>query len=107
MRIKVKIAGELKHLFNRDEIVFEFENGAPVLLKQVLARVIEFEGHAKDASRMILASSNKDLENIVEKDLNPAIIILINDFDYRILDGLDSNLKSNDCIVILPSIHGG
>ncbi|MHA1145726.1 MAG: MoaD/ThiS family protein [Candidatus Helarchaeota archaeon] len=39
--------------------------------------------------------------------LNPNLIILINDIDVNLLNGLDTRLIKGDVITIFPTIHGG
>ena len=108
MKINLKLTGELRHVFNQGELTLDFnENEGPVSLRLVLARLIERDSVGKNAPRIILSSKDVNLENVTMKDLNPAIIIFINDVDYRITDGLDSELKNDDTVVLIPSIHGG
>ncbi|MFX0099904.1 MAG: hypothetical protein ACFFCS_09995 [Candidatus Hodarchaeota archaeon] len=106
--IKLKLTGELRHIFKKSEIALEFnKDDELVCLRSILARLIRSDGAGENVSRIILNSNNIDAENIAMKDLNPAIIILINDVDYRVIDGLESMLKNGDNVTIIPSIHGG
>ncbi|TFG14299.1 hypothetical protein EU537_03705 [Candidatus Thorarchaeota archaeon] len=41
------------------------------------------------------------------ESINREALVLINEQDVEILNGLDTALNSNDEIVILPLIHGG
>ncbi|HMF33158.1 MAG TPA: MoaD/ThiS family protein [Candidatus Lokiarchaeia archaeon] len=41
-------------------------------------------------------------------NVNPALLLLVDDHDYRLLDGeLDYTLAGNEEITLLSSVHGG
>ena len=39
--------------------------------------------------------------------VRPGILVLINDIDWELLDGLNYQLKSNDNILFVSTLHGG
>jgi ubiquitin related modifier 1 len=39
--------------------------------------------------------------------VRPGILVLINDTDWELLDGLNYELKSNDNILFVSTLHGG
>ena len=40
-------------------------------------------------------------------DLNRYVNVYLNDEDVRVLDGLDTEVKASDTVVILPAMAGG
>ena len=42
-----------------------------------------------------------------EETIDPAIYLLINGTDYRMLSGLETKLKDGDVVAIIPPIGGG
>jgi sulfur-carrier protein len=42
-----------------------------------------------------------------EGDLNRYVNVYLNDEDVRVLDGLDTEVKDGDTVVILPAMAGG
>jgi molybdopterin converting factor small subunit len=67
---------------------------------------------AGDTVRAVIESLEKDCPGIRdrlldEKGVRRFVNIYVGDEDIRFLDGLDTQLKSNDEISIVPAIAGG
>jgi ubiquitin related modifier 1 len=41
------------------------------------------------------------------ESVRPGILVLINDTDWELLDGLNYQLKTNDNILFVSTLHGG
>lgn len=81
----------------------------PPLDKEVGSR--ELDIHIKDNSKIRDILYNLALKYrinlIINGNVNPGYIILLNDKDINILEGLETRLRSGDVITIIPVSHGG
>ena len=93
-RVSVKLIGQLKRILNRGNVVVELDESA---LKALFIVLIERYGR-KFKTR--LTGSNTD-----DPEVNN--IILVNDVEISILEGLETKLHENDVITIIPVTHGG
>ncbi|KAK8774948.1 ubiquitin-related modifier 1 [Amblyomma americanum] len=44
---------------------------------------------------------------VQEKTVRPGILVLVNDTDWELLGGLAYELKSNDNVLFISTLHGG
>uniref|UniRef100_A0A1E1WWI6 Ubiquitin-related modifier 1 homolog n=1 Tax=Amblyomma aureolatum TaxID=187763 RepID=A0A1E1WWI6_9ACAR len=44
---------------------------------------------------------------VQEKTVRPGILVLVNDTDWELLGGLNYELKSNDNVLFISTLHGG
>lgn len=44
---------------------------------------------------------------VIDNDLNPGYLVLLNDKDINVLEGLKTKVKNGDILVIIPVSHGG
>uniref|UniRef100_A0A023FU26 Ubiquitin-related modifier 1 homolog n=1 Tax=Amblyomma parvum TaxID=251391 RepID=A0A023FU26_AMBPA len=44
---------------------------------------------------------------VQEKTVRPGILVLVNDTDWELLGGLTYELKSNDNVLFISTLHGG
>lgn len=92
MIVRVKLVGVLRSKLNKDEISVELSKSAKL----------------KDFLRE-LRSSITDLREAVEEDgnLTTSYIAFLNNVDYRLLGGVDYELKDGDEVSLVPISHGG
>lgn len=44
---------------------------------------------------------------VIDNDLNPGYLVLLNDKDINVLEGLKTKVKNGDILTIIPVSHGG
>ncbi|MCX8171169.1 MAG: MoaD family protein [Candidatus Bathyarchaeota archaeon] len=94
MGVKVRMLGVLKRISGKDEISLDLSGGAN--LREVIERILEDIIGLKD----ILLDPEL-------KDPRPNTIILVNGKEIGLLDGLETQIKDGDEIVLIPVVHGG
>jgi len=94
LKVSVKLIGRLKGLVNRDNVVVELEESS---LKALFTFLIERYG---GKFKHVLMGSNT-----CDPEVNN--IILVNDVEIGILEGLETKLHENDLVTIIPVTHGG
>jgi len=52
-------------------------------------------------------TSKHNIQLIIDHNPNPGYIILLNDVDINVLEGLKTKVKNGDTITIIPVSHGG
>lgn len=92
MKITVRFRGPLVNQMKSD--IFHVETGSEAALHGVLSRLID-ENDALEALW-------KDPEQM-DRDA----LILHNDVDIGLLEGLNTQLSDGDSLLVLPLIHGG
>jgi sulfur-carrier protein len=73
-------------------------------------RVVQAEGSDVGEVLRALAAEHGDLEGQLfgaEGQLNRYVNVYLNDEDVRVLQGLDTAVKPEDTLVILPAMAGG
>ena len=95
-KIIIRFFSTLKHVLKKDKLEILLDNQKQIL-KNVLLFLCEDLG---TPFKELIFSRNME-------DLNPNILILINDVEITLLDKLETRLTEGDIITIFPSIHGG
>lgn len=95
IRVTVRLLATLKDLAGRDYITLNFES--QVTLKDLLRRL----------SDVIEKRARNRLFKYGSMELQSDIIILVNDIEIGVLNGLETVLKDGDIVSILPTVHGG
>ena len=93
IEIKVNFFGILKNYADNEFIILRLEE--PATIDSVL---IELTNRIKDFERLF-KKRNKEIE--------PDIIIVLNNKEIGVLSGLRTNVKNNDNLFLIPTIHGG
>ncbi|MHA1371645.1 MAG: MoaD/ThiS family protein [Promethearchaeota archaeon] len=110
MRVDLKLFGQLRDIFKDRRHTIELNNShGNITFKDIIKKIIELP-EIDVQIRHYLLRDNADLDDLNDKNgavLNPAVLILINDTDLRLLGGLDAKLNDGDVITLLPTIHGG
>jgi ubiquitin related modifier 1 len=95
-------------------LTLEFAGGAELLFgKQKLHPIDLPDIKTSWTLRLLLVWIRENLlrerpELFIQGDsVRPGILVLINDTDWELLDGLNYQLKANDNILFVSTLHGG
>jgi ubiquitin related modifier 1 len=95
-------------------LTLEFAGGAELLFAKQKHHAIDLpEQQASWTIRTLLVWIRENLlherpELFIQGDsVRPGILVLINDIDWELLDGLNYSLKANDNILFVSTLHGG
>lgn len=94
MTITVKFVGAFRHFSGVNELELGFKDLKSVgdLMTVLIREMPEIESSLIDQH--------------LEK-LNPNTLILVNDKEIGVLDGVESKLNDGDEVVFVPVVHGG
>jgi molybdopterin converting factor small subunit len=92
MIIKVRFKGPLTTRIPKE--VYEIETGNEKNLKTVLEQLISTREEIKEHWNS-------------PEQMDRETLLLRNEVDIGLLDGLDTTLEDGDLLVILPLVHGG
>jgi len=92
--VEVRFLGIFEETFGRNQIYLAAEN--PRKLREV---IIEVAKSSPELGRLLI-----DPELL---DPRPNAVILVNGKEIGVLQGLETEVKSGDKIVLIPVIHGG
>ncbi|MGQ9722264.1 MAG: MoaD/ThiS family protein [Candidatus Jordarchaeum sp.] len=93
MKVSVRAMSTLKYTAKKSKMLFTIENGATV--RSLLNLIREVDEKLYNAI------------SVNEGQLNPGIIVLINERDMELLQGIDTKLQDGDVVVFLSAVHGG
>ncbi len=71
---------------------------------------LEDESTINDVFAKLFEKYGEDIEKVLIKktgDLNDQVVIVLNEKNIRSLDNLDTKIRNNDEIILLPAIAGG
>ena len=94
MAITVKLIGVLRRISGSEELAFKCKK--LVSVRELFSEVIEK-----------LPKLKQSLIDQQLNDLNPNVLVLVNGSEISVLNGLQTKLKNNDEIVLVPVVHGG
>ena len=97
MTIKMELIGTLKGLAGRSEIRITPKKRALTVSEAISELCRKIPG--KDFERAII--------DPISKTIGPNVIVLVNEKDISVLQGLDTMIGSNDAITLVPVSHGG
>ncbi len=94
MAVTVKFIGALRHAVGTEKLVLSGLEGFSVkkLLEEVTSNCV---------------SLRKTLINPHLEDPRTNALILVNSREISVLDGLETELKDGDEVVLIPVVHGG
>uniref|UniRef100_A0A914DRY3 Ubiquitin-related modifier 1 homolog n=1 Tax=Acrobeloides nanus TaxID=290746 RepID=A0A914DRY3_9BILA len=58
-------------------------------------------------SNNLLKDSDRSELLIVNENVRPGILVLVNDVDWEILGGLDAEINDGDVVSFISTLHGG
>lgn len=94
-RIRLRFLSTMRHMVGENEKVIEISKEATI----------------GDLLRLILTTYGKKMTTFLFKEDNESvrndILILINDVDMNVLEGLDTVLSEEDEVTLMPIAHGG
>jgi len=97
LTIKVRLIGGLKGLAGKPEIYLTPKKRALTVSEAI--------------SELCHKISSTDFERAVvdpqSKTVGPNVIVLVNDKDISTLQGLETPIRSNDAVTLIPVSHGG
>nr|MDO8111536.1 MoaD/ThiS family protein [Candidatus Sigynarchaeota archaeon] len=102
----MKLIAEMRKIFDAKEIMLDFTSNH-VSVQDVLKRLLKMEHGGARASRLLLKNTPADSRDFSSDDVNPALLVMVNDVDFRLIGGVDAQLADNDAVTLLPTIHGG
>ena len=94
MAITVKFIGALRHASGVDELTLNSK--ADLSIRELINEI------TKDTPALRRSLIDQQLE-----DPRPNALILVNGREISVLNGLETNLKNGDEIVLVPVVHGG
>jgi MoaD family protein len=94
MTITVKFIGAFRHFSGANELELGFKDLKSIsdLIAMLIREMPEIESSLIDQH--------------IER-LNPNTLILVNDKEIGVLDGVESKLNDGDEVVFVPVVHGG
>ncbi len=95
MAITVKFIGALRHLTGKPKITLDFSEG--YALKDLIQKLIRDSPQIKSSI----------VDQQADGTLKTNALILVNDREISVLDGLDTALSDGDEVVFVPVVHGG
>jgi molybdopterin converting factor small subunit len=96
LSLEVKFLGILRKLARKDTIMFTFKRPA-ICVDDVLTRI----------STSLPKDFNQALIDPELNDPRPNVLILLNNVEINVLDGLNTKIKDGDKVVFIPVAHGG
>jgi MoaD family protein len=95
MRIRLRFLSTMRHIVGENEKVIEINKEATVgdLLRLILTT------YGKNMTTLLFEEDNKSVRD--------DILILINDVDMGVLEGVDTVLSEEDEVTLMPIAHGG
>jgi molybdopterin synthase sulfur carrier subunit len=94
MAITVKFIGALRRVSGGDELALDCKGG--ISIRELMNEI------TKDMPALKLSLIDQQFE-----DPRPNALILVNGREISVLNGLETNLKDGDEIVLVPIVHGG
>ncbi len=94
VNVNVKLMGVFRVFSGKDHLSLELENPT---VRKVVEKIAEY-----------LPSESKRM--LIDPELNdprPNALILVNGKEINVLKGLETPVKENDQIILLPVAHGG
>jgi molybdopterin synthase sulfur carrier subunit len=95
MAVTVKFIGALRHITGKTKISIDFSVGCAI----------------KDLIQKLILDTPQIKSSIVDQQADGTMktnaLILVNDREISVLDGLETKLSDGDEIVFVPVVHGG
>ncbi len=94
VKIGVELSGGLELLFDKQtNLSLEVQDGTTI---KDLIQILKNE-HLKEKPDLFVQGDT----------VRPGILVLVNDTDWELLDGLDYKMENKDQIVFISTLHGG
>lgn len=93
-KVNIKLLGVLRGVSGKSRISLKLEK--PTVRKMMQKLVESLSGEAK---KLFVDSSNSDIQ--------PNMLVLVNGKEISALKGLETQIKEDDEVVVIPVSHGG
>lgn len=97
MKVTVKFIGPFKNLTGVEKICINLNSERGQTISNLIQTLIEMYGK-KFADRTLEHQGGK---------LRPGVLILKNDVEIGVLNGLETSIKDGDEVTFIPVSHGG
>lgn len=97
MKVTVKFIGPFKNLAGVEKICINLNSESNQTISSLIQTLIEIYGK-KFADRILELQGGK---------LRPGVLILKNDVEIGVLNGLETSIKDGDEVTFIPVSHGG
>ena len=94
MAITVKFIGALRHVSGVDELTLDSKKD--ISIRELMNEITQE-----------MPALKRSLIDQQLEDPRPNALILVNGREISVLNGLETNLKNGDEIVLIPVVHGG
>jgi molybdopterin synthase sulfur carrier subunit len=94
MSVRIRLFGLLRKAYGKNEVLIEFSGG--LMLKDLIYKMAE---ESPSLKRVLI-----DPELM---DPRPNTVILVNGIEVGALNGLETEIKDGDEVVLIPVVHGG
>jgi len=94
LKVTIRLLGIFHGISGKSNIALEFKDAVP--LKRVIREIIEVTPKLK-----------KTLTSPELEDPRPNTLIIVNGKEISVLNGLETEIKDGDEIVLVPVTHGG
>jgi MoaD family protein len=94
MTVTVKFVGSLRHVSGVNELALTLKDGFSI--KELMTEI------ARE-----LPELKRNLIDSQLEDPRPNALILVNGREISVLNGLATNVKDGDEVVLVPVVHGG
>lgn len=95
IHVKVRLLGVFREFSGRGRLSIELEK--PTVVREVVQKLVE--SFPPEFNRLLI---DPEL-----KDPRPNALILVNGKEVGVLEGLETEVKKGDEIVLIPVSHGG
>jgi sulfur-carrier protein len=95
MTVTVKFIGALRHLTGKSKLSIDFSVGYAI--KDLIHKLIQDTPQVKSSI----------VDQQADGTMKANALILVNDREISVLDGLETRLSDGDEVVFVPVVHGG
>jgi len=96
MKLTVKFIGALRHISGKTKLTFDYSKKC-LTVKDVIFRLLEETPQLKTSL----------IDQQTDGTIKTNSLILVNDREISVLNGIETELSENDEIVFVPVAHGG
>ncbi|XHH07983.1 MAG: MoaD/ThiS family protein [Candidatus Bathyarchaeia archaeon] len=95
MAVNVKFVGALRHITGKPQITVDYSTGFSI--KELIHKLVQ---NAPEIKTSII-------DQQIDGTIKTNALILVNDREISVLNGLDTLLCEGDEVVFVPVVHGG
>ncbi len=95
MAINVKFVGALRHIIGKPKVTIDYS--ADYSIKDLIQKLVQEQPQIKTSI----------IDQQTDGAMKTSALILVNDREISVLNGLDTLLSEGDEVVFIPVVHGG